>query len=227
MTYVTCPSLPFSSRSGGAWAPHPHLRPQIIFWGPNYTFLHLTRKFSKYFCLASLRILFKFSIDIFWSKTENYSFLRPQIIFWGPNYTFLHLNNTKFSKKICLTSFGILFKFSIDIFWSKTLENYSFLRSQIIFWGPNYTFLHLNNTKFSKKFCLTSLSILFKFSIDIFWSKTLENYSCLRPQIILWGPNLTFYSQITQKFSNFFCLTLLSILAYLNSQLKYFDQKTF
>ena len=37
---------------------------------------------------------------------------------------------------------------------------------------------------------------------------------------------MPFYTQIIQKFSNFFCLTSLSILAYLNSQLTYFDQKT-
>ena len=36
---------------------------------------------------------------------------------------------------------------------------------------------------------------------------------------------MPFYTQITQKFSKIICLTLLSILAYLNSQLTYFDQK--
>ena len=59
---------------------------------------------------------------------------------------------TKFFKKFCLAFLGILFKFSIDIFWSKTLENYSFLRPQIIFRCPNYTFLYTNNTKFKNKF---------------------------------------------------------------------------
>ena len=78
-------------------------------------------------------------------------FLRPQIIFWGPNCTFLHSNNSKFSKKFCLASLGILFQFSIDIFWSKTWKNYSFLRPQIIFWGPNCTFLHSNNRKIFQK----------------------------------------------------------------------------
>ena len=161
------------------------------------------------FCLASLSILFKFSIDIFWSKTlKDHSFLRPQIIFCGPNYTFLHTNNTKIFQKFCLTSLSILFKFSIDIFLSKTLKR-SFifeapdyiLRPQIIFWGPNYTFLHSNKTKISKIFCLASLGTLFKLSIDIFWSKTLK-------LIHFWGPRLSseahitpFCTQITQNFS--------------------------
>ena len=124
----------------------------------------------------------------------------PSPHFWGPRlysegqiapfYTQITEN---FSKKFCLALLGILFQFSIDIFWSKTLENYSSLRPQIIFWGPNYTFLYTNNTKIKKKnFCLASLGILFKFSIDIFWSKTLGNYSFLRPQIIFWFTNYTF-----------------------------------
>ena len=153
-------SMQHSSGSrGGPGPPSPH------FWGPRlYSeaqiapfYTQITENFSKKFCLASLGILFQFSIDMFWSKTlKNYSFLRPQIKLWGPNCTFLHSNNRKF----CLTSLGILFQFSIDIFRSKTLKNYSFLRPQIIFWGPNCTFLHSNNKNF-KKFCLASLSILF------------------------------------------------------------------
>ena len=100
-------SILFSSGSRGALGarapPSPH------FWGPRlYSeaqiapfYTQITANFSKKFCLASLGILFQFSIDIFWSKTwKNYSFLRPQIIFWGPNCTFLHSNNRKIFQKI-------------------------------------------------------------------------------------------------------------------------------
>ena len=151
----------------------PFLRPQIIFWGPNCTFLHSNmEKISKKFYLASLSILFQFSIDIFWSKQlENYSFLRPQIIFWGPNCTFLHSNNKKCFKKFCLALLCILFQFSIDIFWSKTLENYSFLRPQIIFWGPNYTFLYTKNTKIERKFALLCSPYYSNFQLTYFDQK--------------------------------------------------------
>ena len=78
--------------------------------------------------------------------------------FWGPRLyseaqiaPFYTQITQKFSKNFCLASLGILFQFSFDIFWSKTLKNYSFLSPQIIFWGPNCTFLHSNNTKIFKK----------------------------------------------------------------------------
>ena len=94
---------------------------------------------------------------------------------------------------------GILFRFSNDIFWSKALKNYSF-------WGPRLyseaqiaPFYTQITEKFSKTFCLASLGILFQFSIDIFWSKTLKNYSFLRPQIIFWGPNCTFLHSNNRK----------------------------
>lgn len=51
------------------------------------------------------------------------------------------------------------------------------LRSQIVVWVPNYTFLH-SKQKFPKN-CLLLLSVLFKFSVDIFWPKTLKNFQAL------------------------------------------------
>ena len=175
----------------------------------------------------SLGILFQFSIDIFLSKSlENYSFLRPHIIFWGPNYSF-YTQITKIFKKFCLSSLGILFQFSFDIFWSKTLENYSFLRPQIIFWGLNYTFLYTNNIKIFKK----NLPCFAQHTIQILnWHiliKNIRKLFILRHQIIFESQITPFYTQITQTFSKKFCFTLLNILAYLNSQLTYFDQKTF
>ena len=119
-----------SGSGGGPRGPGPPPNPH--FWGPRlYSeaqivpfYTQITEKISKKFCLASLGILFQFSIDMFWSKTlKNYSFLRPQIIFWGPNCTFLHSNNRKNFKIILphFTQYTSLFKFSIDIFWSKNL----------------------------------------------------------------------------------------------------------
>ena len=125
----------------------------------------------------------------------------PSPHFWGPRLyseaqiaPFYTQITEKFCKKFCLTSLGILFQFSIDIFWSKTLKNYSFLRPQIIFWGPNCTFLHSNNRKIFKIISLALLGILFQFSIDIFYQK---HYKIIH----FWGPRLYSEAQITPSYT--------------------------
>ena len=124
---------------GGPGPPSPH------FWGtrlyseaqiaPFYT--QITEKFSKKFCLASLGILFQFSIDIFWSKTLKI------IQFWGPRLyseaqiaPFYTQISEKFSKKICLASLDILFKFS---YWHILIKN---IRKLFIFEAPDYLLSH-------------------------------------------------------------------------------------
>ena len=112
----------------------------------------------------------------------------PSPHFWGPRLyseaqiaPFYTQITEKFSKKFCLASLAILFQFSIDIFWSKTLTNYSFLRSQIIFWGPNCTFLHSNNRKNFKTFlpCFSQHTIsILKWHILI---KNIKKLFILRP----------------------------------------------
>ena len=129
-----------SSSGSHFWGPRLYSEAQIA---PFYT--QITEKFSKKFCLASLGILFQFSIDIFWSKTlKNYSFLRPQIIFWGPNCTFLHSNNRKIFKKI-LPHFA---RHTISILnWHILIKN---IKKLFIFEAPDYILrpkLHLFTLK--------------------------------------------------------------------------------
>ena len=87
---------------------------------------------------------------------------------------------------------------------------------------PKCTFLHSNNRKIFKRilprFTRHTISIL-NWHILI---KNIKKLFILRPQIIFWGPDCTFYTQqkIVQK--NF---ALLCSAYYFNSQLTYFDQK--
>ena len=160
---------------GGSGPPSPH------FWGPRlYSeaqiapfYTQITENFSKKFCLASLGILFQFSIDIFWSKTlENYYFWGPRLYSEAQIAPFYTQITENFSKNFASLHSAYYFNSQLTYF-DQTLENYSFLRPQIIFWGPNYTLLYTNNTKLKKKFLphFTQYTSLFKFSIDIFWSK--------------------------------------------------------
>ena len=151
------------------WGPRLYYEAQIT---PFYT--QITEIFSKKF--ASLHSAYYFNSQLTYFDQRHWKIIH----FWGPRlYSEAQITPSytqitqKLKKKFCLASLSILFKFSIDIFWSKTLGNYSFLRPQIIFWVKNYTFLYSNNTNIFKKNVphFTQYTSLFKFSIDIFWSK--------------------------------------------------------
>ena len=171
-------------------APGARAPPSPHFWGPRlYSeaqiapfYTQITEKFSKNF--ASLRSAYYFNSQLTYFDQKHSKIIH----FWGPRLyseaqiaPFYTQITEKFSKTFCLTSLGILFQFSIDIFWSKTFKNYSFLRPQIIFWGPNCTFLHSNNRKIFKNilphFPRHTISIL-NWHILI---KKFKNYSFLRP----------------------------------------------
>ena len=98
------------------------------------------------------------------------------------------------------------------------------------FWGPRLyseaqiaPFYTQITEKFSKRFCLASLGIQFQFSIDIFWSKTLENYPFWGPRLYSEAQITPFYTQITENVSKNFAS--LRSAYYFNYQLTYFNQR--
>ena len=154
----------------------------------------------------------------------------PSPHFWGPRLyseaqiaPFYNSNNRKIFKKI-LPHFA---RHTISILnWHiliKNIKNYSFLRPQIIFWGPNCTFYTQITEQFSKKFASLCSASYFNSQLTYFDQNILKI-------IHFWGPKLyseaqitPFYTQITENSSKNFAS--LCSAYYFNSQLTYFNQR--
>ena len=162
------------SRGGGPGGPGPplppFLRPQIIFWGPNCTFLHsnnrnIFKKFLPRFArhtisILNWHILIKNIRKLFIFEALDY-ILRSKLLL-------LHSNNRKIFKKFCLALLGILFQFSIDIFWSKTLKKLFIFEALDYILRPKLLLLHSNNRKFSKNFASLHSAYYFNSQLTYF-----------------------------------------------------------